>query len=1350
MKNLRNCPRWLGGIISAYKIVPDEIDEIKETLVDWCDEKELNLILTTGGTGFAPRDVTPEETLVDWCDEKELNLILTTGGTGFAPRDVTPEETLVDWCDEKELNLILTTGGTGFAPRDVTPEATKEVIEREAPGMALAMLMGSLHVTPLGMLSRPVCGIRGKTLIINLPGSKKGSQECFQFILPALPHAIDLLRDAIVKVKEVHDELEDLPSPPPPLSPPPTTSPHKQTEDKGVQCEEDEEEKKDSGVASTEDSSSSQITAAAIAAKECFQFILPALPHAIDLLRDAIVKVKEVHDELEDLPSPPPPLSPPPTTSPHKQTEDKGVQCEEDEEEKKDSGVASTEDSSSSQITAAAIAAKECFQFILPALPHAIDLLRDAIVKVKEVHDELEDLPSPPPPLSPPPTTSPHKQTEDKGVQCEEDEEEKKDSGVASTEDSSSSQITAAAIAAKATKEVIEREAPGMALAMLMGSLHVTPLGMLSRPVCGIRGKTLIINLPGSKKGSQATKEVIEREAPGMALAMLMGSLHVTPLGMLSSADSCCIVHQSQHADTIPAVVMAKGGQSFPGLITHSCHSTCSRDAGEPATKEVIEREAPGMALAMLMGSLHVTPLGMLSSADSCCIVHQSQHADTIPAVVMAKGGQSFPGLITHSCHSTCSRDAGEPIPDSIISRGVQVLPRDTASLSTTPSESPRAQATSRLSTASCPTPKHDSYGFKLHFHVKLRFFNHEDLGKGHSAVDITKVARRHRMSPFPLTSMDKAFITVLEMTPLLGTEIINYRDGMGRVLAQDVYAKDNLPPFPASVKDGYAVRAADGPGDRFIIGESQAGEQPTHTVMPGQVMRVTTGAPIPCGADAVVQVEDTELLRESDDGTEELEVRILVQARPGQDIRPIGHDIKRGECVLAKGTHMGPSEIGLLATVGVTEVEVQKFPVVAVMSTGNELLNPEDDLHPGKIRDSNRSTLLATIQEHGYPTINLGIVGDNPDDLLNALNEGISRADVIITSGGVSMGEKRDAGYFLSTSQRDAGYFLSTNQRDAGYFLSTSQRDAEYFLSTSQRDAGYFLSTNQRDAGYFLSTSQRDAGYFLSTNQRDAGYFLSTSQRDAGYFLSTNQRDAGYFLSTSQRDAGYFLSTNQRDAGYFLSTSQRDAEYFLSTSQRDAEYFLSTSQRDAEYFLSTSQRDAEYFLSTSQRDAEYFLSTSQRDAEYFLSTSQRDAEYFLSTSQRDAEYFLSTSQRDAEYFLSTSQRDAEYFLSTSQRDAEYFLSTSQRDAEYFLSTSQRDAEYFLSTSQRDAEYFLSTSQRDAEYFLSTSQRDAGYFLSTNQRDAGYFLSTSQRDAEYFLSTSQRDAEYFLSTTLQT
>ncbi|XP_061552593.1 gephyrin a isoform X1 [Phycodurus eques] len=581
LKDLVHDPSLLGGVIAAYKIVPDEIDEIKETLLEWCDDQEVNLILTTGGTGFAPRDVTPE--------------------------------------------------------------ATREVIEREAPGMALAMLMGSLNVTPLGMLSRPVCGIRGKTLIINLPGSKKGSQECFQFILPALPHAIDLLREASVRVNSVHAALEQLPSP--------------------------------------------------------------------SLLANAHTN-----------------------THAHSHTMERGTQCEEEDDDEEDRR------------------------------------------RGRHTHHH-------------------HHQH-------------------------GSSHITAAAIAAK----------------------------------------------------------------------------------------------------TNHAVVMAKGAPYLPG------------NTAAPPT------------------------------------------------------------------HFTCSCSHDQQIPDSIISRGVQVLPRDSASLSSTPSESPRAtQATSRLSTASCPTPK-----------VQSRCGSNENiLRASHSAVDISKVARRHRMSPFPLTSMDKAFITVLEMTPILGIEVINYRDGLGRVLAQDIYAKDNLPPFPASVKDGYAVRAADGPGDRFIMGESQAGQQPTHTVMPGQVMRVTTGAPIPCGADAVVQVEDTELLRESEDGTEELEVRIMVQARPGQDIRPIGHDIRRGECVLAKGTHMGPSEIGLLATVGVTDVSVHKFPVVAVMSTGNELLNPEDDLHPGKIRDSNRSTLLATIQEHGYPTINLGIVGDNPDDLLSALHEGISRADVIITSGGVSMGEK-------------------------------------------------------------------------------------------------------------------------------------------------------------------------------------------------------------------------------------------------------------------------------------------------------------------------------------------------------
>ncbi|XP_031692539.1 gephyrin [Oncorhynchus kisutch] len=636
LKDLVHDPSLLGGFISAYKIVPDEIDEIKETLVDWCDEKELNLILTTGGTGFAPRDVTPE--------------------------------------------------------------ATREVIEREAPGMSLAMLMGSLNVTPLGMLSRPVCGIRGKTLIINLPGSKKGSQECFQFILPALPHAIDLLRDAVVKVKEAVDELEDLPSPPPPLSPPPNSSPRRQTEDKGVQCEEEDDEKKDSGVASTEDSSSSHITAASIAAK----------------IPDSIIS--------------------------------RGVQ-------------------------------------VLP---------RDTAS------------------LSTTPSESPR---------------------------------------AQATSRLSTASCP-------------TPKARL--PSCS---STLSIAEASRREFRAHLDEVITLKSRYSTLDQVNPLTFFLPF------------LYNRHA----------------GLAPHHRH-----------------RHSHHTALGPQRNQRHL--------------------------------------LETPDRHPEVRRQTGE-VPGSTAHRGLAI-------------------SGSLLSAAPLC---------------------------GDAVLELIYRKDSERLSPSHVHPLSLLLLRPLSLS----------LDGMGRVLAQDVYAKDNLPPFPASVKDGYAVRAADGPGDRFIIGESQAGEQPTHTVMPGQVMRVTTGAPIPCGADAVVQVEDTELLRESEDGTEELEVRILVQARPGQDIRPIGHDIKRGECVLSKGTHMGPSEIGLLATVGVTEVEVQKFPVVAVMSTGNELLNPEDDLHPGKIRDSNRSTLLATIQEHGYPTINLGIVGDNPDDLLNALNEGISRADVIITSGGVSMGEK-------------------------------------------------------------------------------------------------------------------------------------------------------------------------------------------------------------------------------------------------------------------------------------------------------------------------------------------------------
>ncbi|KAM7376786.1 hypothetical protein PAMP_006493 [Pampus punctatissimus] len=261
-----------------------------------------------------------------------------------------------------------------------------------------------------------------------------------------------------------------------------------------------------------------------------------------------------------------------------------------------------------------------------------------------------------------------------------------------------------------ATREVIEREAPGMALAMLMGSLNVTPLGMLSRPVCGIRGKTLIINLPGSKKGSQECFQFILPALP--------------------------------HAIDLLREAMVR---------VKSTH----------AALEQLPSPSP------LMGNTHTNTLS-------------NTHT-------MERGTQ-------------CEEEEDEEDEDRRRGRHAH---------------NHHHHGSSHITAAAIAAKVQSRCGS-----------NENILRASHSAVDISKVARRHRMSPFPLTSMDKAFITVLEMTPILGIEVINYRDGLGRVLAQDIYAKDNLPPFPASVKDGYAVRAADGPGDRFIMGESQAGQQ--------------------------------------------------------------------------------------------------------------------------------------------------------------------------------------------------------------------------------------------------------------------------------------------------------------------------------------------------------------------------------------------------------------------------------------------------------------------------------------------------------------------------------------------
>ncbi len=229
-----------------------------------------------------------------------------------------------------------------------------------------------------------------------------------------------------------------------------------------------------------------------------------------------------------------------------------------------------------------------------------------------------------------------------------------------------------------------------------------------------------------------------------------------------------------------------------------------------------------------------------------------------------------------------------------------------------------------------------------------------------------------------------------------------------GRVLAEDIRAETDYPPFAASTVDGWAVVAGDdSPRRRILGGDGWAGEVPVVTVVPGTAARVMTGAPIPPGADAVVMVEDSVV--------EEDFVRFARTVRPGENVRPAGSDLAAGQLVLAAGTVLGSAEVGLLATVGQWEVWAYPSPRVAILSTGDEVVEPWEPPGPAQIRDSNRYALMAAVRGAGGEPISLGIVPDQPEVVREKIEAALAQADVLITSGGVSEGERDPIGRLLA-----------------------------------------------------------------------------------------------------------------------------------------------------------------------------------------------------------------------------------------------------------------------------------------------------------------------------------------------
>jgi len=253
--------------------------------------------------------------------------------------------------------------------------------------------------------------------------------------------------------------------------------------------------------------------------------------------------------------------------------------------------------------------------------------------------------------------------------------------------------------------------------------------------------------------------------------------------------------------------------------------------------------------------------------------------------------------------------------------------------------------------------------------------------------------------SPYPMILVDEALNIIQREVQLLLPVKLSFTEALGLVLAEDVFADEPMPPFAAASVDGYAVIAADGPGWHQIVGDQMAGYVAGLRVEPGTAARVTTGAPIPPGADAMVMIEQTE---ERDD-----QVNIMAtDLQVGANIRPVGQDIKQGQLVLPKGTVLGPPELGLLGTVGKTDVSVYRRPRVAVMSTGDEIVEPNERPAPGQIRDANRFSLMGVVKQAGAETLDLGIVRDKTGSLEANIERSLTDADALLTSGGVSMGQ--------------------------------------------------------------------------------------------------------------------------------------------------------------------------------------------------------------------------------------------------------------------------------------------------------------------------------------------------------
>ncbi len=270
------------------------------------------------------------------------------------------------------------------------------------------------------------------------------------------------------------------------------------------------------------------------------------------------------------------------------------------------------------------------------------------------------------------------------------------------------------------------------------------------------------------------------------------------------------------------------------------------------------------------------------------------------------------------------------------------------------------------------------------------------------------------------LISIEQARANVLDAVRPLGHEKVAIPDGPGRVLAEDIVAVGDVPPFPCSAMDGYAVKA--GPGSRSlrVVGESRAGNPSDAVLATGEAIRVSTGAAVPEGAEGIIPQEDVE--------RDAASIRTTAETPAGANIRWPGEDLRAGETVLRAGTHLGTAELGAAVAAGAGELVVARRPTVAIFSTGDELRAPGEPLGPGEIHNSNAPMLIALATRAGAAALTPERLPDDFSKTQAGLGRALDGADVVVVSGGVSVGPHdhvRPALQALDVGQRFWGVAL-------------------------------------------------------------------------------------------------------------------------------------------------------------------------------------------------------------------------------------------------------------------------------------------------------------------------------------